>query len=192
MKEGLKLTFPYKKILCHPNIPKPLHGLNPRTINGDSWWNHIRQKVYAKYDYHCLACGIHKSEAKKHQWLEAHENWEINYSKGECKVDSIQPLCHYCHQFIHSGFLSVRKDIYNSEKRLILQHGFDTLKGSGLKVFKGTWKLAKRLNVKRHDLRPQITEMINVADWNEWYLLYNGKKYYSLYKDYADWINRYS
>src|SRR6185295_5669264 len=58
------------EILCHPHIPKPLHGVAPREIMGDDWWNSERQLVYASTDYHCAACGIHKSQAKKHEWLE--------------------------------------------------------------------------------------------------------------------------
>ena len=79
------------KILAHPNIPKPLHGISPRTIMGDDWWNKTRQEVYKKYDYHCIACGVAKEDAKKHQWLEAHEFWNINYETGICTVESIEP-----------------------------------------------------------------------------------------------------
>lgn len=103
--------------LCHPNIPKPLHGISPRTINGQFWWDKVRQSVYKKYDYHCIACGVSKQDAKKHKWLEAHEFWKISYSTGRCEITSIEPLCHYCHNFIHSGRLA--KIVYNEKSENI-------------------------------------------------------------------------
>ena len=92
------------EILAHPHIPKPMHGLSPRTIMGNEWWDVTRKEVYAKYDYHCIACGVPKAEAIAHHWLEAHEFWHIDYRTGVCEISSIEPLCHYCHNFIISQF----------------------------------------------------------------------------------------
>ena len=103
----------HPEILSQPNIPQPLHGLSPRVINGDAWWNATRKEVYARYDYHCIACGVHKTEAQGPKWLEAHEVYDFDYAKGIATVKSIEPLCHYCHNFIHSGRLEA---IINKEK----------------------------------------------------------------------------
>lgn len=190
MNSGLLLKFPNPTILCHPHIPKPLHGLNPRTINGKEWWDVTRKKVYQKYNYHCVSCGVHKRDAKKHKWLEGHEFWEVNYNTGECKVDSIQPLCHYCHQFIHSGYLSIRKDILIYEKKEILQHGFNVLKDTELQVFPFTYRYALKLNVNTFNVKPYKLPDVDVG-WHTWHLLYNNKKYYSKYKNVHDWHKNY-
>ncbi len=44
---------------------------------GQTKWNKIRQDVYRSTDYHCIACGVHKSEAKWPDRLEAHECYTI-------------------------------------------------------------------------------------------------------------------
>lgn len=34
------------EILCQPNVPTPLHGMAPRVVFGESWWNMKRQAAY--------------------------------------------------------------------------------------------------------------------------------------------------
>jgi len=57
----------------------------------------------AEQDYHCWACGIHKTSAKYHRWLEAHEVYDIDYGTGRVEMKEVCALCHSCHQYIHDG-----------------------------------------------------------------------------------------
>ena len=181
------------EVLTHPNIPKPLHGLNPRTVKGKEWWDKTRFKAQEKYDYCCAACGVPKQEAKKHQWLEGHEYWDINYKTGVCEVIEIVPLCHYCHNFIHSGRLSAvaGKDKPLNEVREILKHGFKILKENNLKAFEGTIDVAIRLGVDTlgvsyYQLKP------NILKWSDYSMLLEGQQYNSLFKNFKEWEKHYS
>src|SRR5678815_897106 len=70
------------EILLQQQIPQPMHGVAPRTVLGDKWWNAERTAAYKSTAFHCLACGVHKSCAEYHKWLEAHEQYEIDYLLG--------------------------------------------------------------------------------------------------------------
>ena len=186
-----KITKP--ELLCQPNIPKPLHGLNPRTIKGEEWWDKKRQEVYASTDYHCIACGVRKEEAERYPWLEAHEFWDIDYNSGKCEILSIEPLCHYCHNFIHSGRLGM---ILNREKTIeevieILEHGFSILKKNNLKSFPFTKKLAESLGADTFAVDSYIVEENSSLKWQDYYLMFEGKKYKSKFKDRAAWEEYY-
>ena len=162
-------------ILTHPNIPKPLHGVNPRSILGDDWWNKVRQAAYKERDYHCFACGIHKSKAKYHQWLEAHEDYDIDYKTGIVKLKRIVALCHCCHNFIHSGRLEILLD-----KGEITQEKYDYIIQRGRKILKDA------------GLNQWTTEGIKeAADWKDWRLIIEGKEYYSKFNNISEWANHY-
>jgi hypothetical protein len=181
------------EILSHPNIPKPLHGINPRTIMGQKWWDKTRKEVYASTDYHCIACGVHKDDAKGKKWLEAHEYWDVDYKKGTATVSKIVPLCHYCHNFIHTGRLSMIIDKEKSKQEAIdiLEHGFAILRDNKLKCFPVTLELAKEIGAKRFGVKAYSHPETKV-DWGGWKLIFNGKEYYSQFKDYDEWEAHYS
>lgn len=193
-KKNSKLNFDLiPEILMQPNIPKPLHGIAPRTIEGATWWNKKRKEVYSKTDDHCVACGVHKSEAKGRKWMEAHELWDIDYDNGITTIKDIVPLCHYCHNFIHSGRLSaiVGKDKSNNEVKSILEHGFSILANNKLKCFPGTLDLAHSLGADTFDVEAYDVKSENSIKWGDWKVIYNGKEYKSKFKDYDEWEKYY-
>lgn len=182
------------EILTHPNIPKALHGTNPRTLFGECWWDKKRQEAYTRYDYHCISCGVHKSNAKKHRWLEAHEFYEIDYNKGRVEIKSIEPLCHYCHNFIHSGRL---KMIMNKQKSIdeiknILTHGFEILSKNNLQCFYYTLEFAKELDVNTLSVQPYEIIQEKPVKWEDWRLIIDGKSYKGQFNSFEDWRKFYS
>lgn len=186
-----KATYKGEKrpdLLSLPNLPKPLHGIAPRTIKGQAWWNKIREEAYQSTDYHCLACGVSKEEAKGHKWLEAHEVWETDYKKGITKVIDIVPLCHYCHNFIHSGRLSKILGQEKSEKEVkeILEHGFKILSHNKLQCFPGTLELAENIGAKTYKVTAYEHPKTKVK-WENWKLIFEGKEYKSQFKDINEW-----
>jgi len=180
-------------ILTEPNIPKPLHGLNPRSILGKEWWDFERRKSYAKNNDHCYACGCHKSQDKFHNWLEGHESYSIDYKKGSAELKEIIALCHSCHNFIHSGRLLMlwRKGEVTTEKALyILKRGFYILKKNNLSPFWGSCVAFMEISNREGDgeLTDRILhlEMEQSNDmnqkWSDWHITIDGNKYYSKFK----------
>ena len=180
------------EILTQPNVPKPLHGLNPRTVLRKEWWDKARFAAQEKFNFKCAACGVAKSDAKEHQWLEGHEAWDINYNTGICEVTEIVPLCHYCHNFIHSGrlFSLIVCPFTNQKAVNVLNHGFRILADNNLKAFTKTVTVAGKLGVDTLGVTnyepPPVT-----ASWSDFKMKLEGKLYDSLYADYDEWRKYY-
>lgn len=173
-------------ILTHPNIPKPLHGFNPRTILGKEWWDIARKKNDNGF---CNACGIAKKDTPE-KWLEGHEFYKINYFNGEVRFDHVVNICHKCHNFIHSGRLYMLHNegkIPLSKVLNILNHGFKILEANKLQCFSGTYEVARYYNVNTLNVKPYKTYGNPNLKWNDWHLLLFGKKYYSKFKSYEEW-----
>ncbi len=183
----------HPEILTHPHIPKPMHGISPRTIEGQEWWDKTRREAYARYGYICIACGVSKQNAKLHQWLEAHEFWDIDYLSGVCRIKSIEPLCHYCHNFIHSGRLSmvIYKEKSEQEVIEILEHGFCVLSKSKLSCFPFTLEFAEEIGAKTYGVTPYSLPDKDVA-WGDWKLIWNEKEYHSKFSSFSEWRKFYS
>lgn len=170
-----KPNFTRPTLLLHPNIPKPLHGLNPRTIMGQRWWDHHRKEAFKKNNQCCWACGVSKYEAKYHQWLEGHESYKIDYYNGIMELEEIVGLCHSCHNFIHSGrlqklFMSgkINEDKYN----YIINRGNAILENN---------------NLSDCIIEPNCI----IAKWSDWKLVIERKNYYSKFKDINEWREYY-
>ena len=186
-------------LLTHPNIPKPLHGLTPRTLLGKSWWDGVRYEAYAKHDFCCWACGIHKQDAKYHPWLEGHECYNINYKDGIMELKEIAALCHSCHSFIHSGRLWQLYQQGNATKTKaldILNHGFRILREHNLKPFVAAiicwYRITGYYKESFIELSKRAMPLpMDFAEWSDWHLIIEGEKYYSLFKNFDDWRNHY-
>lgn len=176
LKKATKSNKPVKRefelwpeVLLCPNIPMPLHGVAPRVVLGRKWWDRIRKEAYRSTGYHCIACGIHKTQAKVVQWLEAHEVYEIDYTAGRMKYIRTVPLCHFCHNYIHDGRLQIllqARKITHQRYAAIIQHGDAVLKAAGLS------KLPKR---QREDKVKALARQGKLASWDDWRMTY-GKR----------------
>lgn len=125
------------ELLTHPNIPKPVHGVNPRTLKGKAWWDETRREAYARNNGCCWACGT---------WgrLEAHESYDIFYYAGIIVLREVVALCEDCHSFIHSGrlrMLWLDGIVEKSKVLYILESRMEMLKRAGLRPFYGTQAL---------------------------------------------------
>lgn len=167
-------------LLTHPNVPKPLHGLAPRTVKGQVWWDMTRQNALARSLYHCDACGLHQIEVRSFQvggknGLEGHEVYEIDYASGRMTYVKTVALCHYCHLFIHSGLMEalvekgeMKEDLW----RQIRTRGVDLLGKEGLKPW-----------------RP--TKQKSVASWGQWRLVIEGEEHEGKFKNFDEWYEHY-
>lgn len=172
---------PQPELLLCPNVPKPLHGVAPRIVLGSKWWNATRQAAYRSTDYHCLACGVAKVAAAYHQWLEGHELYEINYSKGRAVYLETVPLCHFCHNSIHDGrllHLLQKGEIHQAKYVAILQHRDRVLAAAGLSKPSMGEREAEFFLMERAG---------KIAPWNKWRMIINGKQYKPFYASYEDW-----
>ena len=162
------------EVLLCANTVKPMHGVVPREILGKEWWDKTRMESYRSTNYHCIACGVYRSQAKEYSLLEGHELYRINYLRGRQTYLETIPLCHYCHSFIHDSRLlmllregKVTKLTYDS----IMEHGDQVLSDAGL--------------IKN---RPRKVKM---ARWEEWRLILFGKEYPPIYKNYTEWCDHF-
>lgn len=165
------------EILLGHNIPKPLHGVAPRVVLGQNWWNKERRASYKSSNYHCIACGVHKSKAKYHQWLEGHELYEIDYAKGRMKYLETVPLCHFCHNYIHDGRLLdllKKRQIHHAKYVAILKHGDQVLRKAGLE------KLSRD---QRNELFLKQMFKGRIAAWKDWRLVIGRKTYKPKYNN---------
>lgn len=123
------------EVLLLPPIPEPMHGMAPRVILGVNWWNKTRLLAYKSTGYHCVACGVFKTEAKSRRWLEGHECYETDYLLGRMVYVETVPLCHYCHNFCHPGRMRALLEcngMTHSKYAAIMQHGAAVLKAARL------------------------------------------------------------
>lgn len=162
------------RVLLCSNTVKPMHGVAPRVVLGKDWWDREREAAYQSTDYHCVACGVHKRDAREHQWLEGHEVYKTDYRRGRMVYVETVPLCHYCHCYIHNGRLKalVKKGEVTAEKyNAVIDHGNCVL-----------------ANARVTPPEPHGGPM---APWHKWRLVIDGAEYPPLYKDFDEWKEKF-
>ena len=160
-------------ILLSPNIPKPLHGVNPRTIFGKKCWDETRQETYESTDFKCIACGVtrYTDEVLFRGQLHAHEVYDIYYEKQLAVFKEVIPLCEACHYGIHSGRTTALFDkgiydeqdcwtIFERKKQICGSYGF-------------------------------VDERDYSKDWSKWRLGIDGVLYKPKFKSYEEWKEYY-
>jgi hypothetical protein len=204
------IFFPRPYILQNPNVPKPMHGRNPRSILGKEWWDEKRQAAYRRYDYCCWACGIHKRQAAYHHWLEGHEIYTIDYPRGRMELQEIVALCHSCHNFIHSGRMVMRLEAGELEPQKyveIVNHGWSVLKAAGLRPWPFVLpqiSYARSWLELTHDIdtgwkddlltdemlrwaEKEIDKSPVAAPWSEWRMIIEGEEYKPVHENFEAW-----
>lgn len=161
---------PNPRVLLHPQIPKPMHGLAPRVVLGRAWWDVERSAAFASTDNHCLACGAARYDDPAWPHLEGHEEYRINYRRGIMTYVRCVPLCHWCHSFVHAGRTET---LFRIGK--ITRADFD--------------KTMKRANamLKKAKLKPRAPYLGPCAAWSAWRLVVNGEEHPPIWRDYAHW-----
>lgn len=181
------------EILLHPNLPSPLHGLNPRTINGRSWWDKQRKAAYKLHDNHCHACGIHKSKARYRRWLEAHEMYDIDYKAQTMTFTHVVALCQSCHNYIHSGRLThlwQAGQVSTVKALAILQHGNNLLTENGFSpkedAMLAVYLIGEGLSLQEASKKAfkTLSDFVDL-EWEKWRLILEGKKYLPLFPNYT-------
>lgn len=194
------------RIIGMPNIPKPLHHINPRNLLGKKTWDAMRRECYADADDTCEICGTKPDDkARRH----AHEVYNIDYKTGIATFERCICLCYTCHVLsIHTGralTLYKNKSPVMSREALLagvenafkLASDWNKTHDEKIKLYGAflTYLKVPELRADMVDLiakyKPQFyitTELTtDSVDWGEWRLFIGDREYQSPYQSEADW-----
>lgn len=193
-----------RPLIAMPNIPRPLHGLAPRTLLGSTTWDHMRKRCYAQADNTCVICGCKPDNAHHRH---SHEAYKIDYAHGTSTFAGVYCLCSLCHLGgIHTGrALTLWKHgnpLYPTEFllkgaenafRIIYEYNQDH-PGADLRAY------ATFLDYLKHDeLREPMEKLIekyqikfyeevdNMVEWKDWKLIIGSREYDTPYEDEDAW-----
>lgn len=201
------LSFkPDPLILTHPNVPPPLHGVAPRVVMGQAWWDMVRKEAYARHGQRCHACGEHRHDVKgSRKHLEAHENYEIDYERGTVTFLNAVALCPYCHRFIHTGRLFAlweKREVGTRYALTILDHGFYVLGLAGAQdqafwfthVFYSmlTNRESYEVALERARTNGLLTTVTGTpVEWGAWRLIIGDREFGPKFESQEAWAEHY-
>lgn len=194
-----------RTLIAMPNIPKPTHALNPRTLLGATEWDYMRKACYADANDTCEICGAKPENLRNRH---GHEVYEIDYEKGVVKFVRVFCLCSLCHLGgIHTGraitLFKQGNPLYPKEFLLAgAEHAFKIISEYNKKHPKADLRAyATFLDyLKCDELKAPMEELIEkyqikfykedpkkMADWPDWKLVVGKKEYPSPYKNEKEW-----
>ena len=193
-----------RPLIAMPNIPRPLHGVNPRTILGASTWNHMRRKCYAEANDTCEICGRQPEDLRRRH---GHEVYKIDYANGTAEFVKVFCVCSTCHLgCIHTGraltLWKKHNPLYPTEFLLSgAEHAFKIISeynkdnpGADLRAYstfldylkheelrEPMEKLIEKYQIKFY------TEVEDMVEWGDWKLLIGDQEYPTPYANKDEW-----
>ena len=188
-------------LLTMPNIPAPLHGLNPRTLMGDEEWDEQRFACYSRASYQCEICQA------KCERMQAHELYAYNYVTFTAVFKRLIAVCDRCHRAIHSGRLTtMTKDgdvspeyfLEVAEHCFKLIHDYNLECGTNFRLYDSFLcalrnpeihdKLAELIN--KYDIKFYRTPNPKKREWDKWRLVWGSKIIHSHYASHDEWAKQ--
>lgn len=188
-------------LITMPNVPRPLHGLPPRKIMGQTKWDTMRKRCYYNAGYKCEVCGCEPEKGQLH----AHELYTVDWVNGTSTFNRCIAICKKDHDFIHSGrLITLYKQgnpLYPKEYVLsVVEKGFKMISEVNAKYHSDLrayatfleylkvpslcmemQKLIKKYNIKFY------SEPKKIAKWGDWRLVWRGKEYHTPYENDKEW-----
>lgn len=194
-----------RPLIAMPNIPKPLHGVAPRTVLGASTWNYMRKAAYFSADNTCEICGD-KPENLRHR--HGHEVYDIDYENGVAKFVRVFCICALDHlACIHTGraitLFKQGNPLYPKEFLLEgAEKAFKTISeynkdnpDADLRAYVTFLEYLKvdelrepmEELIKKYDVKFYMEDPKKLAKWGDWKLIVGVNEYPTPYKDENDW-----
>ena len=194
-----------RPLIAMPNIPKPTHGLAPRTLLETTTWNRMRKHAYAQAGDTCEICGA-KPENLRHR--HGHEVYSIDYEKGTVTFQRVFCVCALCHLgCIHTGrAITLYKQgnpLYPKEFLLEgAEHAFKIISEynkdhpeSDLRAYAtfldylkvDSLKEPMKELIEKYDIKFYMEDEKKMAKWGDWKLIIGLKEYPTPYQNEKDW-----
>lgn len=190
-------------LITMPNVPKPLHGIPPRVIMGQTTWDKVRKRCYYDAGYKCEICGVDFADIKPR--YAAHELYTYDYEEGVGRFERCIAICAKCHDAIHSGRLITMYKQGNPlypkayvlgvvEHCFKLVHDYNKEHDEKLKLYNTFLRYLKVPELYGDMIKMIIkydiefySEPLHCADWEKWKMVWCGKEFPTPYKSYNDW-----
>ena len=194
-----------RALVSMPNIPKPTHGLAPRTLLGNKVWNSMRRTCYKQAEDTCEICGAHPEDLRKRH---AHEVYSIDWEKGEVRFVRAFCVCALDHLgCIHTGrAITLYKQgnpMYPKEFLLEgAEHAFKIIAEynedhpeADLRAYATFLEYLKcdelygpmTQLIGKYNVRFYMEDTKKMADWGDWKLIIGNQEYPTPYKDEHMW-----